>query len=223
MKNALGKIIMIIAAAILVGTLIQTKYAAADEIGRDGQFIAYNDGTVLDTKTNLMWAAKDNGEDIEWQDATNYCEHYQGGGYTGWRMPTQSELAGLYDKNKSYKSACGDDVHITELIRLSCSWIWASAIRVPSFFGDRAADFNFNYGNKGWHHPTHAYPYRALPVRSTKTAKPAPLNKTDADVDNNSESSEYSQKLRELKKLKDEGLLTDSEYEQKRKAIVDSM
>ena len=35
--------------------------------------------------------------------------------------------------------------------------------------------------------------------------------------------SEYGQKLRELKKLKDEGLLTDKEYEQKRKAIVDGM
>jgi hypothetical protein len=38
-----------------------------------------------------------------------------------------------------------------------------------------------------------------------------------------SDSSEYAQKLRELKKLKDEGLLTDKEYEQKRKAIVDAM
>ena len=37
------------------------------------------------------------------------------------------------------------------------------------------------------------------------------------------DSSEYAQKLRELKKLKDEGLLTDKEYEQKRKAIVDGM
>lgn len=38
-----------------------------------------------------------------------------------------------------------------------------------------------------------------------------------------SDSSAYAQKLRELKKLKDEGLLTDKEYEQKRKAIVDGM
>lgn len=46
----------------------------------------------------------------------------------------------------------------------------------------------------------------------------------DAEVEkNSSDSSGYAQKLRELKKLKDEGLLTDKEYEQKRKAIVDSM
>lgn len=40
---------------------------------------------------------------------------------------------------------------------------------------------------------------------------------------NNSDSSEYAQKLRELKKLKDEGLLTDKEYEQKRKSIVEGI
>jgi len=38
-----------------------------------------------------------------------------------------------------------------------------------------------------------------------------------------SDSSEYDHKLRELKRLKDEGLLTETEYEQKRKAIVDGM
>lgn len=30
------------------------------EIANDGRFIAYDNGTVLDTGTNLMWAAKDN-------------------------------------------------------------------------------------------------------------------------------------------------------------------
>jgi len=34
------------------------------ETGRDGRFIAYSNGTVLDTRTNLMWAAKDNGSNI---------------------------------------------------------------------------------------------------------------------------------------------------------------
>lgn len=52
---------------------------------------------------------------------------------------------------------------------------------------------------------------------------------TEVKKSNNSGSAKitkpsgHSQKLRELKKLKDEGLLTDKEYEQKRKAIVDGM
>jgi len=71
----------------------------AKEIKREGRFIAYDNGTVLDTSTNLMWAAKDNGADINWRNAKTYCENYRGGGYSDWRMPVQDELAELYDQN----------------------------------------------------------------------------------------------------------------------------
>jgi len=46
----------------LIGTIITVNYATAGETARDGRFIAYDNGTVLDTKTHLMWAAKDNGD-----------------------------------------------------------------------------------------------------------------------------------------------------------------
>ena len=59
----------------------------AGEAGRDGRFIAYNNGTVSDTQTGLMWAAKDNGSNINWVNAKSYCENYRGGGYSDWRMP----------------------------------------------------------------------------------------------------------------------------------------
>ena len=54
--------------------------AESPETARDGRFIAYDNGTVLDTKTKLMWAAKDNGDYINWEDAKSYCEKYRGGG-----------------------------------------------------------------------------------------------------------------------------------------------
>ena len=133
------------------------------ETARDGRFIAYDNGTVLDTRTNLMWAAKDNGSNINWANAKSYCENYRGGGYTDWRMPTQDELAGLYDAAKTYKSDCGYDVHLTELIRLTCSWAWASETR-----GSDAAFFNFDIGLRGWGHQSNGNGTRALPVRSGK-------------------------------------------------------
>ena len=46
----------------------------------EGRFIAYDNGTVLDTKTNLMWAAKDDGSGMSWGNANSYCENYRGGG-----------------------------------------------------------------------------------------------------------------------------------------------
>jgi hypothetical protein len=55
-----------------------------------------------------------------------------------------------------------------------------------------------------------------IPTNNSSSIQPT------SEQSNKSENL-YSQKLRDLKKLKDEGLLTDKEYEQKRKAIVDAM
>jgi uncharacterized caspase-like protein len=142
--------------------------ATPKENGRDGRFIAYDNGTVLDTGTNLMWAAKDNGSDINWQGAKSYCENYRGGGYSDWRMPTQDELAGLYDAGKTYKSECiyffsEWDIHSTELIRFSCKRAWASEKRGPE-----AAALLFNTGNRNWYPRSSPMNVRALPVRNAK-------------------------------------------------------
>jgi len=53
----------------------------------------------LDPATNLMWAAKDNGKDISWKNATKYCRNLNLAGHTGWRMPNMDELQRLYDKD----------------------------------------------------------------------------------------------------------------------------
>ncbi len=133
------------------------------EIGRDGRFVAYSDGTVLDTGTDLMWAAKDNGNDINWMNAKIYCKNYRGGGYTDWRLPTQEELAGLYDKSKPYKTSCGWKAHLTELIRLTCNYLWASETRFNA-----AASFNFAFVEWPLVDRSYEKSIRALPVRSCK-------------------------------------------------------
>ena len=109
-----------------------------------------------------MWAAKDNGRNINWANSKSYCENYRGGGYTDWRMPTMDELVGLYDKDKSYGSACGY-VNLTKLIRLTCGWIWASETRES-----KAATFHFYNGNRVWEDKSGDNDSRALPVRSGK-------------------------------------------------------
>ena len=43
--------------------------------------IAYDHGTVSDTRTNLMWAAKDNRCNINWVNAQSYCNEYLDCGY----------------------------------------------------------------------------------------------------------------------------------------------
>jgi hypothetical protein len=133
------------------------------EIRNDGRFIAYDDGTVLDTRTGLMWAARDNEYDIDWADAKSYCKSYRGGGYMDWRMPTENELAGLYDSSKSYEyNKAHDSVHLTEFIRLSECCPWASETR-----GEKAARFCFFDGRRNCDY-WQTSKWRVLPVRSAK-------------------------------------------------------
>ncbi len=141
--------------------------ATVMEIRRDGLFIAYNNGTVLDTKTNLMWAAKDNGANINWADAKKYCENYRGGGYADWRMPTAEELIGLYDANKSRPLACNKaySIHVaTDLIDITCFNPWTSETT-----NTLAASITYHDGIKRNNYlQTSTGGFRALPVRSGK-------------------------------------------------------
>jgi hypothetical protein len=155
---------------VLIGKIqVGGTVTQAREIGKDGPFIAYDNRTVLDTGIGLMWAARDNGSNINWANAKSYCENYRGGGYTDWRMPTLDELAGLYDTAKTYmiktyQSDCGIYIRLTELIRLTCNAPWASDAR-----GSEAAVFFFDVGRRYWYPQSHgsARTYvRALPVRS---------------------------------------------------------
>jgi len=55
--------------------------------------------TWTDPVTGLMWAKRDNGSDVNWQQATNFCLNLQLAGQRNWRLPTTNELRGIYDKN----------------------------------------------------------------------------------------------------------------------------
>ena len=103
------------------------------EIARDGRFIAYANGTVLDTKTNLMWAAKDDGKGLKENDAKDYITHYRGGGYEDWRMPTVDDLETIYDWNLRNQHG----LHVTKLIHITDEWVY-----VEGMFGSITV-FNF--------------------------------------------------------------------------------
>jgi len=161
MKKTSGRLVTILIVAISVGTIITLNYATAGDKAGDGRFIAHDNGTVLDTKTNLMWAAKDNEYDIYWDDAKSYCENYRGGGYKDWRMPTKDELAGLYDGSVNGHNG----YHLTALITITACCPFASEFRGA---GGDVARFNFNTGKLFWYHSQSALGERVLPVRSGK-------------------------------------------------------
>ncbi len=135
---------------VLIGIFVMPVMAS-------DRFSDHGNGTITDTKTGLMWAAKDNGIPINWIDALSYCQNYRGGGHTDWRMPTLAELENIYDPEAKNKRR----YHVTKLIKTSAQSLWASDTR-----GFEAARFNFTYGKVYWLRHTYSGPTRVLPVRS---------------------------------------------------------
>ena len=158
--NTIQRLITITAALIIVG-FISVRYAAAAD-----RFVNNGNGTVTDTQTGLMWAAQDNGSDINWYNAKSYCEGFGKGG-TGWRLPTQNELSGLYQSGlRSWGS---------HAIKLSGYEVWASETRMSIFGSDDAGDVYFVTGSRGWFPKSYSVynssiysAHRALPVRTAR-------------------------------------------------------
>ena len=144
------KIILAIGLFVFLGLIIIPAIAS-------DRFVNNGDGTITDTKTGLMWAANDNGDLINWTDARSYCQNYNGGGHTDWRMPTLAELTSLYDPGVKNKGG----YHIPVLIDTTAESCWASDTR-----GGIAARFNFTYGREYWLRKSHRGVGRVLPVRS---------------------------------------------------------
>ena len=60
-----------------------------------------------DPSTGLMWAGKDNGKDVSWKNAVNYCRDLRLAGYSDWRLAAIGELEGIYDKNVNAPGRAG--------------------------------------------------------------------------------------------------------------------
>ena len=72
---------------------------------RPDRFIDNGDGTYTDTCTNLMWLGGTadvnlngeirSGDNLTFQDAVQFCDNFNQGGFTDWRLPTIMELSTL--------------------------------------------------------------------------------------------------------------------------------
>lgn len=83
------------------------------------RFAAQPDNTVLDQQNGVVWAAGDNGSDVDWFDAIEHCT-LRG---NEWKLPTAPELLSLY--NEQFLRPCGDRrCSVTPLIALSAAEHW---------------------------------------------------------------------------------------------------
>ncbi len=56
-----------------------------------GRFLDNGDGTVTDTNRKLMWQKGDNGNEVTFEQAQEYCRNLSLGGHADWRLPKPDE------------------------------------------------------------------------------------------------------------------------------------
>ena len=133
--------------------------AFAEETQNKERFQVVDKSIVFDSQSGLMWASQDNGKDVDWFTAKKYCEEFEAGGYTDWRLPDIKELATLYTEGKKGKSG----YFITDFVTITDCCPWSADENMGG-----AAIFSYNTGKKPAGFLADTYQLRALPVRSTK-------------------------------------------------------
>lgn len=137
--------------------------------------------TWTDPATRLMWTRKDNGADVNWNQAADYCSSLQLAGYSGWRLPTIGELQGIYDPSVSFQKTFDNgvtyNVHVKGKLELT-GWHWSSSQGdAPGKPWQTAWHFNF-----GKEMPRNSFPLgfnysmRALCVRPSGEAAAEPAS-----------------------------------------------
>ena len=113
------------------------------------RFLDSGNGSVTDSRSALMWAQKDNQNDIFWKQANKWIQDSFAGNldqkYENWRLPTVAELQSLYREDpdyKGYQAACGYVVKMVPQIKISCILVWSAdtALGLP-------LAFNYYLGN----------------------------------------------------------------------------
>jgi hypothetical protein len=109
-----------------------------------------------DATTGLTWTFKDNGFDVDWDQAVAWCRNLNFDGHRDWRLPEIGELKGIYDPNRRRR-------HVKGGLQRSGWWYWSATTRDA---GRREAwDFDFISGRQGFLEVGNFAGRRALCVR----------------------------------------------------------
>ena len=57
----------------------------------EGRFVDNGDDTITDTRQKVMWQKGDNGKEVTFEEAQEYCKTLRLGGYADWRLPNADE------------------------------------------------------------------------------------------------------------------------------------
>ena len=153
----------------------ETEWVGEEEWGDDEEenvslveeevpsFVDNGDGTISDTRSNLMWKKDDSfkefGYGINWFEAQDYCEmlnEKQFAGFDDWRLPSGEEAKNVFSFTQSNTDKDGAETHISELFEPGGghnTWTYEEKPDYQQY----AQKFSFVTGNEMWEHKDNEY------------------------------------------------------------------
>lgn len=126
-------------------------------------FVDNGDGTISDTRANLMWKKDDSfkefGYGINWFEAQDYCEilnEKKFAGYEDWRLPSGEEAKSFFSFTQSNTDKDGAETHISDLFEPGGghnTWTYEEKPDYQQY----AMKFSFITGNDMWEHKDNEY------------------------------------------------------------------
>lgn len=113
------------------------------------------EGVYLDPKTGWLWAAEDNGRDVNWQRAITYCEQLDLAGFDDWKLPSIEELEMLL------RPMAKGSYNLPTRIQLTACCPWSSTRKDEQ----SAWNFNFQFSKPFSGAFSYTYDHRALCAR----------------------------------------------------------
>ena len=127
---------------------------------RRADAVALNSSEELmydDPFTKLMWTVHDNGKNVNWQEAIQYCSDLRLAGLSGWRLPSLKELALIYEPSSDRQPK------LPKQIQLTGHAMWSST--KGDYNGPSGYAFFFNDGTRNADSIGKSAGHRALCVR----------------------------------------------------------
>ncbi len=126
-------------------------------------FVDNGDGTVSDTRNNLMWKKSDSyaefGYGITWYEAHDYCEDLnekQFAGYDDWRMASFDDAKTLFSFTKSNRDKDGAEIHIDSVFDSGQGHNTWTYDEKPDY-QQYALKFSYVTGTDVWEHKDNEY------------------------------------------------------------------
>jgi hypothetical protein len=151
--------IVLVSVFLVLFLFLPFTLATQKEVGRDGVYVAYANGVVMDKTTGFEWLVGPD-KDTNWNQAKSWV---QGLG-DGWRMPTLDELAGLYKKGAGPRN-------MTPLLKTTGWWVWSgetiltSSTTLSPERSLKEGRLMFLLGNRRWADRDYSFNGRAFAVR----------------------------------------------------------